>query len=141
MAAIYLGLLSGSQITYPLGTIFVSVLYLLLELALLTAFAILFGVFTSSILATLLSFGVYVMGHFSRDLVELGKLSKNENVEFFTQTLYLIVPDLERLNLRNEAVYGLLPDVGELAAHALYGILYTGLVLAMATVIFSRREF
>ena len=77
----------------------------------------------------------------SRDLVELGKLSQNENVEFFTQTLSLIVPDLERLNLRNEAVYGLLPDPGQLFAHALYGIFYIGLVLAIAIAIFSRREF
>ena len=141
MTLIYFGLLSVSEITYPLGTIAVSLLYLLLELILLTAVAIVFGVFTSSILATLLSFGVYLMGHVSHDLVELGKLSKNASIEFFTQSLYLVLPDLSRLNLRNEAVYGLLPPPLELLGHAAYGILYTVLLLAIAILLFSRREF
>ncbi|MGK7878052.1 MAG: ABC transporter permease [Xenococcaceae cyanobacterium] len=141
MMVIYLGLLSLSEISYPLVSLVVSLLYLFVELALLTAVAILFGVFTSSILATLFSFGIYLMGHFSRDLLELGKLSKNESIEFFTQTLYLVLPDLERLNLKNEAVYGLLPDFSELLSHALYGVLYTGLLLSIAIAIFSRREF
>ena len=141
MTLIYFGLLSVSEITYPLGTIAVSLLYLLLELTLLTAVAIVFGVFTSSILATLLSFGVYLMGHVSHDLVELGKLSKNASIEFFTQSLYLVLPDLSRLNLRNEAVYGLLPPPLELLGHAAYGILYTVLLLAIAILLFSRREF
>ena len=141
MTLIYFGLLSVSEITYPLGTIAVSLFYLLLELILLTAVAIVFGVFTSSILATLLSFGVYLMGHVSHDLVELGKLSKNASIEFFTQSLYLVLPDLSRLNLRNEAVYGLLPSPLELLGHAAYGILYTVLLLAIAILLFSRREF
>ena len=141
MMAIYLGLLSWSGISYPLGSLVISLVYLLIELALLTAAAILFGVFTSSILATLLSFGIYLMGHISRDLLELGKLSKNESIEFFTRTLYLVLPDLERLNLKNEAVYGLLPGISELFSHALYGVLYTGLLLAIAIGIFSRRQF
>lgn len=141
MTLIYFGLLSVSEITYPLATIAVSLLYLLLELILLTAVAMVFGVFTSSILATLLSFGVYLMGHVSHDLVELGKLSKNASIEFFTQSLYLVLPDLSRLNLRNEAVYGLLPPPLELLGHAAYGILYTVLLLAIAILLFSRREF
>ena len=141
MTLIYFGLLSVSEITYPLATIADSLLYLLLELILLTAVAMVFGVFTSSILATLLSFGVYLMGHVSHDLVELGKLSKNASIEFFTQSLYLVLPDLSRLNLRNEAVYGLLPAPLELLGHAAYGILYTVLLLAIAILLFSRREF
>lgn len=73
MMTIYLGMMSFSAISYPLVALAISAGYLLLELSLLIAVAILFGVFTSSILATLLSFGVYLMGHFSQDLVELGK--------------------------------------------------------------------
>ncbi|NES81306.1 MAG: ABC transporter permease [Moorea sp. SIO2B7] len=141
MLMIYLGLLSFAKISYPLVSLLVSVLYLFIELALLTAVAITFGVFTSSILGTLMSCGIYLMGHISGDLLEFGKLSKNENIEFLTQTLYLVLPDLSRLNLRNEAVYGLLPSLSELLSHALYGVTYTGLLLAIAILIFSRRQF
>jgi Cu-processing system permease protein len=143
MAIIYLALLGWSQITYPFGSLIISLGYLLLELVLLAAVAIVFGVFTSSILATLLSFGVYLMGHISADLLKLGKLSQNENVESITKILYLILPDLERLNLKNEAVYGssLLPSSLDLLGNALYGIVYTGLLLGIAIFSFSRREF
>jgi len=141
MGVIGFGLLSLNGISYPHGAIALSLLYLVIELSLLVAVALLFGVFTSSILATLLSFGVYLVGHFSRDLLELGNLSDNASVKTFTQTLYLILPDLSRLNFRNEAVYGLLPNVGDLLSNALYGILYTILLLAVATLIFSRRQF
>jgi ABC-type transport system involved in multi-copper enzyme maturation permease subunit len=141
MTFIYLGLMSLSFLSYPLGSLLVAIVYILLELALLTAVAMAFGVFTSSILATLLSFGVYVMGHLSRDLLELGKITKNEGIEAFTKTLYLILPDLERLNLKNEAAYGLLPPGGELASNAAYGFLYIILLLTITIVIFSRRQF
>ena len=141
MMAIYLLLLHWSGIAYPLMSLVISIIYLLLELALLIAVAILFGVFTSSILATLLSLGVYLMGHFSQDLLELGKISKNEGIKLFTEGLYLVLPDLSRLNLRNEAVYSLLPSGGELLSHGIYGILYTILLLVIAIIVFSRRQF
>jgi ABC-type transport system involved in multi-copper enzyme maturation permease subunit len=141
MMTIYLGMMSFSAIPYPLLALVISAGYLLLELSLLVAVAILFGVFTSSILATLLSFGVYLMGHFSQDLVELGKLSKNESIETLTTSLYLVLPDLSRLDLKNEAVYGLLPNYTDLFGHALYGLLYTILLLIIAMIIFSQKEF
>lgn len=141
MMVIYLAMLSFSDIAYPTGALATAAVYLLLELALIIAVAILFGVFTSSILATLLSFGVYLMGHFSEDLVELGKLSKNANIESLTTSLYLVLPNLSRLDLKNEAVYGLLPNSTELINHAVYGILYTALLLIISMIIFAQKEF
>ena len=141
MMAIYLAMLSFSDISYPTGALAISAVYLLLELSLIVAVAIMFGVFTSSILATLLSFGVYLMGHFSEDLVELGKLSKNASIESLTTSLYLVLPNLSRLDLKNEAVYGLLPTSTELLNHALYGILYTALLLIISMMIFAQKEF
>lgn len=141
MLAIYLAMLSLSEINYPTTALITAGGYLLLELALITAVAILFGVFTSSILATLLSFGVYLMGHFSEDLVELGKLSENASIESLTTSLYLVLPNLSRLDLKNEAVYGLLPTSTELISHALYGLLYTALLLIISMTIFAQKEF
>ncbi|MEM8722800.1 MAG: ABC transporter permease [Cyanobacteria bacterium P01_G01_bin.39] len=141
MMTIYLATLSISQIEYPVVALLTAGVYLLLELALIVAVAILFGVFTSSILATLLSFGVYLMGHFSEDLVELGKLSKNASIESLTTSLYLVLPNLSRLDLKNEAVYGLLPNSTELITHAIYGVLYTALLLIVSMMIFAQKEF
>lgn len=142
MTAIYLALMQFG-IPYPLGSILLAALYLFLQLSLISAIAIVFGVFTSSVLATLLSFAVYFMGNFSQDLVQLGRLSKNPGLQRLTQGLYLVLPDLSRLDLKNQAVYGseLLPNSVTLIADAGYGLLYTVLLLAIAVLIFSRREF
>ncbi|MBD2740392.1 ABC transporter permease [Coleofasciculus sp. FACHB-1120] len=141
MTAVYLGILSLSQISYPLRSILISALYLFFKLSLLAAAALMFGVFTSSLLATLFTFAVYLMGHSSRDLVELGKLSRNVDIERIANALYVILPDLSRLDLKNQAVYGLLPSSVALLTDALYGLVYTVLLLTIAIIIFSRREF
>lgn len=141
MTLIYFILLSLSKASYYPSTMLVCVLFLLLELILIISVAITFGVFTSSILATLLTFGVYLMGQISADLLELGKLTKNPTVEWITKTVYLVLPDLSRFNLKNEAVYGLLPPFQQLAGDAAYGLLYTGLFLLIAIAIFSQKEF
>jgi ABC-type transport system involved in multi-copper enzyme maturation permease subunit len=141
MTVIYLGMLSWAKIDYSLPSLLVAQGFLILELSLLTAVAIVFGVFTSSILATLLSFGVYLMGHISSDLLKLGQISKNESIEAFTRGLYVILPNLERFNLKNDAIYGLLPSQGELLQSLIYAVLYTILLLTVAIIIFSRRQF
>lgn len=143
MTLIYFGVLLLNDASFPWGSIVLAVVYQLIELSLITAVAILFGVFTSSILATILTFAVYLMGHFSRDLVGFGQLAENATVERVTEIAYLVLPDLSRLTWRNEAVYGaeLLPSPLEMLGHGLYGIAYAALLLAIATLIFSRREF
>lgn len=143
MTVIYLALLQFQGITYSLVSILLASVFLFLQLSLITAFALALGVFTSSVLATLLTFGVYLMGNFSQDLVNIGRISKNPGFERITQTLYLILPDLSRLDLKNLAVYGtqLLPSPLTLLANAGYGVVYIVLVLAIAILVFARREF
>jgi len=141
MLVIYLLMLLGMKVSFQPLPLIVSVFYLGLELILIAAVAIAFGVFTSSIIATLMTFGVYLMGHISKDLIQLGIISKNANILAITKNIYLILPDLERLNFRNEAVYGLLPSADVLIGNALYSLVYTGLLLGISILIFSRRQF
>jgi ABC-type transport system involved in multi-copper enzyme maturation permease subunit len=141
MLVIYLLMLLGMKVSFQPLPLIVSVFYLGLELILIAAVAITFGVFTSSIIATLMTFGVYLMGHISKDLIQLGIISKNPNILAITKNIYLILPDLERLNFRNEAVYGLLPSADVLMGNALYSLVYTGLLLGISILIFSRRQF
>ncbi|MFM7788465.1 MAG: ABC transporter permease, partial [Microcystis panniformis] len=79
MLVIYLLMLLGMKVSFQPLPLIVSVFYLGLELILIAAVAIAFGVFTSSIIATLMTFGVYLMGHISKDLIQLGIISKNPN--------------------------------------------------------------
>lgn len=141
MTVIYLAFLSWSQIPYSFGALLISIFYLFIELSLLTSVALLFGVFTSSLIAVILTFAVYLAGHLSQDIVKLGDLSKNPELQQLIQSLYLVLPDLSRLDLKNQAVYGLLPSPETLITNGLYGFLYTILLLAIAILIFTRRQF
>ncbi len=143
MTALYFLVLGINQIPYPIGSISLSILFLFLELALITAVAIAFGVFTSSLLATFLTFAVYLMGNLSRDLVLLTDQAENPGLQRMIDGAYMVLPDLSRLDFKNQAVYGieLLPSFPELLGNAFYGLVYIILLLAIATLVFSRREF
>jgi ABC-type transport system involved in multi-copper enzyme maturation permease subunit len=143
MTGLYLICLQVAQISYSLPSILIAIVFLLLQLCLITAVAITFGVFTSSLLATALTFGVYLMGNATQDLLKLSGNNGNSSIKHLTQALYLILPDLSRLDLKNSAVYGLqaLPNQTTLFTSAGYGLLYSSMLLAIAILIFSRREF
>ncbi|MFN3361592.1 MAG: ABC transporter permease [Pseudanabaenaceae cyanobacterium] len=129
------------RVDLPLGAVFTSSFFLWLQFFLLGTFALFYGSFTSSLVASLLTLATYLVGQFSADLLQLGKISRNPAVEKVTQTLFLLLPDLSRTNLKNLAVYGVLPPPGELFASAVYTVSYALLVLAVAIVIFGKKEF
>jgi ABC-type transport system involved in multi-copper enzyme maturation permease subunit len=135
--------LQFKNIPYPVASLLLAAIFLFLQLSLITAVAMTLGVFTSSLLATALTFALYLVGNFTKDLLQLSRLSSNPSIERMTQALYLVLPDLSRLDLKNEAVYGLaaLPDTLSLILNAGYALIYTILLLAIAIFIFSQREF
>ncbi|WP_295613624.1 ABC transporter permease subunit [Chamaesiphon sp. GL140_3_metabinner_50] len=141
MTVIYLLVLSLTHIEYQLFPLLLTSLFLFIELCLIAAAALLFGVFTSSILAILLTFSLYLVGHLSEGMVKLAGVTKNPGFQQFTDNLYLVLPDLSRLDLKNDAVYGVLPQTDVLWLNAGYALVYTAALLLMTTVIFSRRQF
>lgn len=143
MTVIYLAFLWLGNIPHSALSILIAAGFLIVQLSLIAAVAITFGVFTSSLLAVTLTFAVYLMGNITSDLVNLGRLSENPVFERITQGLFLVLPDLSRLNLRNDAVYGLtaLPDTDVMISSLVYGVIYSILLLAIANIIFMRRQF
>ncbi len=143
MTGIYLAFLQFGNVPHSTASILIAVIFLFLQLSLITAVAIALGVFTSSLLATALTFAVYLMGNITQDLVKFGRLGGNKSIERLTQGLYLLLPDLSRLDLKNDAVYGVaaLPDTIALITNAGYALLYSVILLAIAILIFSQREF
>ncbi len=143
MSAIYLIFLQVNNINYSATSIVINAIFLILQLSLISAIAIAFGVFTGSILATALTFAVYLMGNITQDLLKLAQVNENPGLEKITQGLYLLLPDLSRLDLKNDAVYGLsaLPDSTTLFINAGYSLVYSAMLLAIAAFIFSQKEF
>jgi ABC-type transport system involved in multi-copper enzyme maturation permease subunit len=141
MTAIFITVMILRKIPLAIPAILISNLFTFAQIMLLGALAILFGTFASSLVASLLTLALYLVGNFSRDVLDLGEISKNTSVQAVTRILYLVLPDLSRANLKNEAVYSLLPSLGDLVQNGVYIISYTLLVLAGAILIFARRQF
>jgi ABC-type transport system involved in multi-copper enzyme maturation permease subunit len=143
MLAFYLVVLTLARIPYALGPLLLTGLFLILELMLIVAAAIMFGSITSSILATLLTGLVYLAGHGSREMVSMAHLGENKNPGFqqLAEGLFLVLPDLSRLDLKNNAVYSILPNSAELWNSCGYSIIYTAVFLVITIALFSRRQF
>jgi ABC-type transport system involved in multi-copper enzyme maturation permease subunit len=143
MTVITLVFLQLGKVPYSIASVLISAFFLFLQLSLMTAVAITLGVFTSSLLASVLTFAVYLMGNITQDILQLGRLGRKHGIEILTQALYLVLPDLSRLDVKNDAIYGLaaLPNSTTLISNVGYGLLYTLMLLAIAILIFSQREF
>jgi ABC-type transport system involved in multi-copper enzyme maturation permease subunit len=112
-----------------------------MEVALLVALATLFSAFTTPTLASLFTVGLYLIGHLTRNLRDLGQHSQVDAVRTLTAFLHRVLPDLESFNLSIQAVHGLPIAASDLWLPMAYGAGYVVLVLCAASVIFERRDF
>jgi len=118
-----------------------AVLLILIELAIITAFALLFSSLTNPILAAVWTFAAYVTGHLSWSLRLLQDRLTEGLGWYLCEATYWILPNLERLNIKAEVVNGQpLPD-GFVPLSVLYGSSYALAVLVLACVIFERKDF
>ncbi|MGC1306676.1 MAG: ABC transporter permease [Phormidesmis sp.] len=143
LTAVLLGLLSFSGVPYQLNLMLLAVLFMFLEMVLLVAAALMFGVVTSTVLATLMTLAIFAVGHETRNILELDKIAESESFRRIAEGLFLVLPDLERLNLKNEIANGFVapPSGGGLIENAAYGLIYTALLLTITVTVFERRQF
>jgi len=110
------------------------------ELALVVAVATLFSAFTTPMLASFFSTGLWIVGHATRELRDLGARAEVESIRQLTAALHRILPDLESFNLTLEATHGLPIAASDLWLPLAYAAGYVGIVLVAAIAIFERRD-
>jgi Cu-processing system permease protein len=111
------------------------------ELALVIAVATFFSAFTTPMLSALFTSGLWVVGHLTRSLRDVGAASEIEVIATTTALLHRVLPDLESFNLSMEAVHGLPVPTSEVWLAALYGAGYIAILLVAAVWVFERRDF
>src|SRR5687767_791735 len=122
-------------------TIWPAVLLIYMQLMLLTAVALLFSSFSSPALSALLTFMIFIVGHFSADLKVLAVSLGSTSARWFFTALYYLLPNLANYSFITPAAHGRTPAAGFVFASALYAFVYIVVILAAATLIFSRRNF
>ncbi|PZO42261.1 MAG: ABC transporter permease [Phormidesmis priestleyi] len=143
LITVMLSFLAISGVPFQLNLMLLAVLFMFLEMVLLIAAAMMFGVITSTVLATLMTLAIFAVGHETRNILELDRIAESESFRRIAEGLFLVLPDLERLNLKNEIANGFVapPSGGGLLENAVYGLIYTALLLTVTVTVFERRQF
>jgi ABC-type transport system involved in multi-copper enzyme maturation permease subunit len=122
-------------------SIWPAVLLIFMELMILTAVALLFSSFSTPALSALLTFFVFIIGHFSADLRSFASSMGTASARWFFAALYYLLPNLSNYSFITPAAYGETPTPTALLGAFAYAILYSAVLLAAATLIFNRRNF
>jgi ABC-type transport system involved in multi-copper enzyme maturation permease subunit len=118
-----------------------AIVLILVELGLITAFALLFSSVTNPILAALWTVAVYVTGHLSGSLRLLEERLGGGAGGGVWHWLYRLLPNLDYLDVKARVVHARPLPVEQLVSAIGYGLGYTLIVLVLASLAFQRRDF
>lgn len=124
-----------------IGSCLAAISLIYLELAILTSIAILFSTFSSPTLSALLTFLIFVIGHFSAALNQVAASIGSSGAKLFFNALYYFLPNLSFFSFITNAAHGQIPSLTHITAAAAYAAIYIFILLACASIIFGRRNF
>src|SRR5438876_7655192 len=113
-----------------------AILLIYIELMILTGVALLFSSFSSPALSALLTFFIFVIGHFSSDLKSLANSAGSAPTRWLFRSLYFLLPNLSNYSLITATAHGYVPDARAAVVSVVYAFVYIAVLLAGATPIF-----
>jgi Cu-processing system permease protein len=119
----------------------VAILLILAELMVVTAVALFFSTFSSPLLATLLTLGLWVAGHFNADLRHFENVLDVPAITWLAKGVYYTLPNLVPFDVKAEVVHGFPVAARHVALTLLYAAVYVAILLTAAVAIFRRRDF
>lgn len=122
-------------------TVWGAIILIFLELTILTAVAIVFSTFSSPALSALLTFFVFIIGHFSSSLRDFAENLGSASAKIFFNFLYYFLPNLSLFSFITNSAYGDFPPASMLGGAFLYALIYSGILISISILIFSRRNF
>ena len=123
------------------GSIWPTILLIFFELTILTAVATLFSSFSSPALSALLTFLVFVIGHFSSSLRDLAATLKSDSAKFLFEAIYYVLPNLSHFTFTTNAAHGDVPPAAMIGGSILYALVFDAVLIVVTVLIFSRRNF
>lgn len=144
-----------SKITYPdyfsrfsWSMVFLALVFITITLLMLSSLSFLFSSFTSTSFITLvLTVIAYVIGQSLSDVKALVESPQTVGIYVspvtvkVVQAAYYLFPNLSIFDIKAQAAHGLAVQPAFIFWSLTYGIIYTSLAIALAAVIFRKREF
>jgi len=122
-------------------SIWPAIILIFIELMIIVAVALLFSSFSSPALSALLTFAVFIIGHFSADMKTLAASAGTASAKIFFGALYYLLPNLSHYTVITEAGHGQSLQPAAFAVALLYAFVYIAVLLSAAILIFNRRNF
>ncbi len=129
----------GGQIFF--WPILASVFMSTLEAILLILVSILFSGITSPILASVSTVAIFVIGHAERIFRYMFMTTQIPAIEFVAKVVYYILPNLEKFNIRNDIIHGIVPSLEMTLTAVLYGVSYALLLLVITQRAFRGKDY
>jgi len=111
------------------------------ELAVVTAIALLFSTYSSALLSTTFTAAIWVAGHFVGDLRTIEQVGASGATKWAAWAVSWVLPNLALFDIKAEVVHGVAVGTGQMVAAVTYGATYSVAVLLLAMAIFQRRDF
>jgi len=123
------------------GMVLVATAMIYVQLLTVMAVTIFFSTLGSAILASVLGICVFIAGQLSQNVLALTNLGKNPLTEALSWVVYVIIPNLAAVDVKAGVVGEQTLAWGQIALWTAYLAAYIVVVLALAAVIFRRKEF
>jgi len=123
------------------GAMWLAVLMIFFELTIVTGIAILFSSFSTPALSALLTFFIFVIGHFSASLRVMAGETGSRPATGLLDVMYYLLPNLSHFTIATEVANGLTPPALLIGSTLLYAVVYDIILLTITVFIFSRRNF
>jgi ABC-type transport system involved in multi-copper enzyme maturation permease subunit len=120
--------------------VLVAVYFILLKLALVVALALLFSCYTTPLLAILFTAGLYVSGLFVEEMRTYHSETLSQTLQTGLRWLSYVLPNFENFDVMASAAHGRTIPAALILQNTAYTALYCTLVLAAASVIFTRKN-
>jgi ABC-type transport system involved in multi-copper enzyme maturation permease subunit len=121
--------------------IYQAVFLMFVELMVITAVVLLLSTVTSPFTGGILSGLFFLMGHSIGELQKYTITYAAHTANPAWRVAFAIFPDLERFNLKENALYGISVSWGFIGQSVAYGALLSAVFVIGATVVFQRRDF
>jgi ABC-type transport system involved in multi-copper enzyme maturation permease subunit len=126
---------------HPSGMVLLAVVMIYVQLLAIMAVTIFFSTLGSAILASVLGICVFVAGQLSHNVLALTRLGKNPLTEALSWVVYVTVPNLSAVDVKAGVVGEQTLAWGQIGLWTAYLAAYVVVVLALAALIFRRKEF
>ncbi len=122
------------------ASIWGAIVLIFLELMIITSVAVLFSSFSSPALSSLLTFLVFVIGHFSASLKVFAEGLGSSGAKMLFSVIYYVLHNFSNFSFVTAASHGRTPGLTAVLLSMLYAAVYSLVLLFASILIFRRRN-